>query len=432
MNNKSLDYDEFLNWRVRMKTNISSKVEGTIKDFQGSTLVLSDVIISYNTGRNRYLSIMEIEKEEISDLSVISSSLAPSSSLTQPLPTPNVIGDLKSVFKDEGSTPDSRVCNRPEKNEKPLVEIIYTSKKSQADSAKDTTGKSLQNNAPWIDTSASQVNQKEFEIQSNLRKFDKDKEIERPNVSQVELNSNIKERESVIHRNPSRNAKIHEDESNPKYFSSTYDPSSLIKDTCIKHNILLSTIFELGGKELASLIFQHLETSISRKIFFVLGSTFYSEFALSSLKHLTNRNYRIFSQIPKSSKGDVNFSVKVSEIFSQLGVVHNQGPYSFEDFDLIVVCSGRDKEIRPIFNNLKQDSAPWENNTKLILLGANSSVSPGSITEVLFFGLVEDATSRFSKSSGRLIDIGLPKDIYSELGINYPFNNDSFNIPISL
>ena len=414
-----------------MKTNISSKVEGTIKEFQGSTLVLSDVIISYNTGRNRYLSIMEIEKEEISDLSILPSLSPPSNSSLPFNPNPKVVEDPKPVHKDEGIALNSRICSGSEETETPLVEIVYTSKKQQSNVlTKNTAMKPLQNSILGLETKASQVKHKEFDFQTNLMRFDKNKEFEGLKVNE-DFNSKTKEEASVGRRSPLKNA-VSENENPEKNLSSCYDPSSLVRDSCIRHNIPLSMIFELGGKELANLIFHYLDSSLSKKIFFILGSTFYSEFALSSLKHLSNRNYRIYSFIPKSTKDDTDFSARAFEMFKKLDVVCNQdASSSFKDYDLIIECSNRDRGARTLFNNSLQILNSTRNNMKLILLGSDSSLPFISISEVLFFGLVEDTTSLSSKNAGRLIDIGLPKDVYLELGINYPFG-DSFSIPISL
>jgi hypothetical protein len=430
MNNKLLDYDEFLNWRVRMKTTMSSKVEGTIRDFQGSTLVLSDVIISYETGRNRYLSSMEIEKEEISDLSVLSSSLKSPSPPSQPLPEVEPPKIIKTEAKEEKEkvviNPVVVASKVTEKKEIPLVEVVYNSKKQQPIiSTKNQTEKPPQNSIPWLESNVTQIKNKEFDIQFNLKKFDKNKEFEKLKVNCESFYNDFKKKEVSF---PEPSSTLYSGGTEDMESSQTdYDPSSIIKDACKKQKSSLPIIYELGGRELASIIINHSGSPLKR-ILFVLGSPFYSEFALSSLQHLYNRDYKIFSYPVKVTKENADLFTKASQVFKRYDVITNQNLFPpTKDFDVIVSCRDTDSfliESKQLLSGLRD-------RTKLFSLGSDNTFTSQK-SEILFFGLVEDTSHQSSKNSGRLIDIGLPKDVYLELGINYPFAHDSFSIPISL
>lgn len=196
---------EFIGWRVRIASANAGTVEGTIRVLEGPTISLSDAIISYSNGHYRFLSLLDIEKEDISNLSVIaSSSVSPNASSVSSFNASQMIQhevlsnqeanqevsiEAKMEFVEpkiecaEQKMAESKMESAEQhypvvaEEDYPLVEVVYSHKKEKQPSKEKPSG-NPNTAAPWASSDIQAIKNEEFDIQASLAKFDKQGEFE--------------------------------------------------------------------------------------------------------------------------------------------------------------------------------------------------------------------------------------------------------------
>ena len=341
---------EFLGWRVRVTTANAGTVEGTIRNVEGPTVSLSDAIISYSNGHYRFLSLLDIEKEDISNLSVIaSSSSSPvgsvaTSSLSSsqvlaadappPQPEPLVATVEEPSVKEPSEEPRKQellpseippvdVLSKPLTNAEdyPLIEIVYSHKKEQQSMGKQPSNykkEPPQKKALWASGDAQEIKNEEFDIQASLAKFDKHSEFESlkraeapPSLTSVDpmalfrsmtladnASVNISEQKAAVMEEKEKSQekqhkkKTKEQKKEEKPSEVDYQPLSIINYASSAHELSLEAMAEFGGRELAAFLLPSLLAAQERAGFIINTSdpTFYSECCLAAVRHLLNRN----------------------------------------------------------------------------------------------------------------------------------------------
>lgn len=466
--------EEFLDWRVRIITSNNIVVEGTIKALHGPTVSLSDVIISYTTGHYRYLSFLDIEKEEISNLSVIASSTpsphSSSSSIniapivppiqkqetcnnsnenaikatkveepiianieTKELPTnidrspnsgPIVLSNNKKEnstknFTTNSSTKENTIDNS--KKDEPLIEIVYSG--SNRGHQKNNKGKELME----------KIKAEELDIQANLQKFDK-KQIVKNNKTNVKsINPLELFKKQEANSNEKKEYLLKEEE------IVEYDPISIIKNSSKNYQISLSEMSELGGRELASIILSSGFTNNSTVLFLfsLKAENFYTDCTFSCIKHLLNRNIKVGYFCENGTTAFLSPSNSKLDFYSSnLGLIRFDSLSNLQqnNVSLIIDCSMKNNHF--IDSSLNSCKSKKEKKISIFCIGSKSFFPPSFIDSYIFFGLVEDFNNNINSNNGGntgiLIDIGLIKQVYKEIGIKYPFINNSFSLNINL
>lgn len=471
---------EFIGWRVRITSANAGSVEGTIRTFDGPTISLSDAIISYSNGHYRFLSLLDIEKEDISNLSVIASSPTSlnasatsslnTSQLLQPQPPDSSVDRIEQPKMEEPVEEPIKAVT--EEEDYPLIEIVYSCKKEKVVKEKPSKNKST---ALWAGGDIQEIKNEEFDIQASLAKFDKQSEFEslkkadgppvptsvdpmalfrsmtlsestaeqqEPKKDLISLNNNTKE-ENVEKKEKTKTPKGRKEEKSLQQPEAEfeYKPLNIINYASASHDLSIEAMCEFGGRELAAFLLPALQTTQERVSFIINASapTFYSECCLAAIRHLLNRNIPIslvlvsLPVVPIVKEADKILS-RVPLLLSRVDSVVKQGAVRCNRIKealltarVIIDASGGAlaSKVDAIVNRLISPEK------LLYAVAGKTSFHPQLVNALLFFGLVEECDAQFAGKDGAFFDIGLPRGVYDAYGIRYPFI-EGFTLHLSM